>query len=253
MKAIILAAGRGSRLGHLTDKKPKCLNILGHKTLLEWQISALKNGGIEEIIIMSGYRSDMLEKFGCRTIINPDWSSSNMVTSLLCASELFGEEIIVSYSDIVYSSDIIERLIAESNDAVISYDRSWLDLWSKRFDDPLSDAESFIIDEQGKILDIGRKVKDVSLIQGQYMGLLKLTPTAFQWINSVVNQTEDQGLTLDMTTLLSRMIDNGNNIFGMPCSGGWCEIDDESDLQVAEKLLSEGKIKYSAVVDKEIE
>ncbi|MDH5258134.1 MAG: hypothetical protein OEX07_08990, partial [Gammaproteobacteria bacterium] len=68
-----------------------------------------------------------------------------------------------------------------------------------------------------------------------------------------VNQTEDQGLTLDMTTLLSRMIDNGNNIFGMSCSGGWCEIDDESDLQVAEKLLSEEKIKYSPVVDKEIE
>ena len=63
MKGIILAAGRGSRLNKLTSNKPKCLNLVAGKPMLEWQIAALKAGGLEEIIIVTGYKSNMLKKF----------------------------------------------------------------------------------------------------------------------------------------------------------------------------------------------
>ena len=251
MKAIILAAGRGSRLGSLTDEQPKCLTVVGSRKLLEWQINALRNGGVDEVVIVSGYRSEMLESYGCKTILNADWSNTNMVASLLCAKELFSEPLIVSYSDIVYSADIIKRLIEVKKEAVISYDVSWLDLWSRRFENPLSDAESFVIDENNYVQEIGKRVDNVSEIQGQYMGLLKFSPAAFQRIVSMVNKAPDQGRQMDMTTLLSNMINSDNPLYGLPCSGGWCEVDDESDLRVAENLFVEGKILFSSQLSEE--
>ena len=60
MKAIILAAGRGSRMKHLTDEKPKCLAKLGGKLLIEWQLEALSAAGINEIAIVTGYKKELL-------------------------------------------------------------------------------------------------------------------------------------------------------------------------------------------------
>ena len=63
MKAIILAAGRGSRMKLLTDETPKCLIKLRGKSLLDWQLSALRAAGITDIAIVTGYRRDLLAKY----------------------------------------------------------------------------------------------------------------------------------------------------------------------------------------------
>ena len=64
MKAIILAAGRGSRMKSLTDEQPKCLIELRGKTLLEWQLGALREAGIAEIGIVTGYKRELLSNRG---------------------------------------------------------------------------------------------------------------------------------------------------------------------------------------------
>mgnify|MGYP003993207777 FL=1 len=74
MKAIILAAGRGSRMGGLTEELPKCLVQLHGKTLLEWQIAALRRGGVEEIAIVTGYRRKQLAKYGLVEFYNERWA-----------------------------------------------------------------------------------------------------------------------------------------------------------------------------------
>ena len=61
MKAIILAAGRGSRMCQLTEEQPKCLTKLAGKSLLEWQQEALKATGIQEIVVVGGYRYEDLK------------------------------------------------------------------------------------------------------------------------------------------------------------------------------------------------
>ena len=86
MKAIILAAGRGSRMKGLTDDRPKCLNVLNGKSLLEWQIEALNKAGIEDIIVARGYKKDML--VGNYEVVDNDrWDQTNMVATLYCARE----------------------------------------------------------------------------------------------------------------------------------------------------------------------
>lgn len=240
MKAIILAAGRGSRLGALTDDRPKCLLELGGRTLLEWQVEALKRGGVDGIVVVTGYRHEMIEATGLRTVHNAEWDRSNMVTSLLCAAAEVAEPVIVSYSDIVFRPSVVRGLISAAGDVVISYDRQWLDLWKRRFDDPLTDAESFRIDESGRVLEIGGKVANAWEIEGQYMGLLKLSPAGFNAIKDFVGIAGAR--TLDMTATLSGLIEAGQPIYGYPSSGAWCEIDSPRDLALAETLISEDEL-----------
>ena len=141
MKAIILAAGRGSRMKTLTDDRPKCLVKLRGRTLLDWQLQALREAGITEIAIVTGYRRELLVNYNLVEFNNPRWAQTNMVSSLACAHEwLELEPCIVSYSDIFFEASAISSLMGCLANLAVMYDPNWLALWSKRFVDPLVEA-----------------------------------------------------------------------------------------------------------------
>ena len=240
---IVLAAGRGSRLGELTDSKPKCLVELGGRPLLDWQIKAMRDAGVEEIRIVTGYRSELIEARGVQVLHNPNWSRTSMVGSLMCALDRLPGPFLVSYSDIVYDSILVERLLASEASLAITYDTRWLHRWRRRFDDPLSDAERFRIDDDHRVREIGGKATSVESIQGQFMGLLKLSQTAAVVIAKMLVDCPELRATLDTTGLLNALITSGQAVHGVATAGGWCEIDDCSDLTVAEALLAEGALR----------
>ena len=243
-RAILLAAGRGSRLRELTSDRPKCLVELEGRPLVEWQIDALRSAGVEDIVLVTGYRREQLLRFGVRTAHNPHWAETNMVHTLFCAEVEADRPVIVSYSDIVYDPRSAAALAQDERDTVICYDLDWHDLWSRRFEDPLSDAESFRIDETGAVRDIGRTVTDITEIDGQYMGLLRFTPATFAAIRSITDEADRR--TLDMTSLLQLLIEAQHPVYGLPVHGKWCEIDDELDLAVAKQLIKERKLALPA-------
>lgn len=232
MRAIILAAGRGSRMAGLTSDRPKCLVELRGKPLLERQIEALTAAGMTEIGIVTGYRREQLSGFGLHEFHNADWESTNMVASLACASEwLEREPCIVSYSDIFYEPRAA-RLLADSKaDLAVTYDPGWLEIWSKRFDDPLEDAETFRLDGD-RIVEIGQRPKAVSEVEGQYMGLLRFSPAGWAAARRIHRSLpEEKAARLDMTSLLQRVIDDGAvPVVGVAYDGEWGEVDSESDL-----------------------
>lgn len=243
MQAIILAAGRGSRLGGITDDRPKGLVEVGGRPLIEWQITALNAAGIDNIVVVTGYRADRFKQLSkdIATIHNPDWRESNIVWSLMQTRPLILGPTIVSYSDIVYGSSAVKRLLASKGSTVIAYDEEWQSLWSRRFTNPLSDAESFRIDLHGNVLEIGGHAKDTRSVEGQYMGLLRITPKT---ILEMLNVSSDKILMkLDMTSLLNRMIQFGCEIKGTAIHGGWCEVDSAGDLAIADEMIRSGKIK----------
>ena len=225
MKAIILAAGRGSRMGALTDTKPKCLTILDNKPLIEHQISALKKAGIAQIGIVTGYKKEFLQQYGDMHFHNHIWNETNMYYSLLCAKEwLSKENCIISYADIFYDCQIIEDLMLSEANTAIAYDPNWLTLWSKRFDNPLDDAETFQIDSQYKLTEIGNKSENIKEIHGQYMGILKISPDFW-------NINYDQNIKkCDMTKFLKYCIQNDHDIYCIRNNAPWGEIDTSSDL-----------------------
>ncbi len=243
MKAIILAAGRGSRLGKLTDLKPKGMTEIFGIPLLDWQHSTLKLAGIKDIFVVTGYLSEVFEKKGYQTLYNPNWHRSNMVASLMLALENCEPPLIVSYSDIIFSKKIINDLIKSKADLSVAYDKNWLKLWQMRFEDPLIDAESFALNSNKNIIEIGNKVKDLSKIQGQFMGLLKINLKGKNFIKEIINQDKSNLFKLDTTTLLNKIIKSGKTVHAIANEEGWCEVDSPNDINVAAKLIKDGIIK----------
>ena len=241
MKAIILAAGRGSRMKNLTDEKPKCLIELHGKALLDWQIHALKKAGITNIGIVTGYKSELLSGRGLIEFHNPLWAETNMVSSLACARNwLENSPLIVSYSDIFYSKAAVYSLINNRERLAVTYDPNWLKMWTERFGDPLLDAESFQLSQNKMLVDIGKRPKSVSEVEGQFMGLLRITPRGWAEIQRIrLNLDINEQNKMDMTTTLQMVIDAGRIPIGaIPFDGFWGEIDSQQDLRVFSKMHS---------------
>ena len=238
MKAIILAAGRGSRMKNLTDERPKCFIELNGKKLIESQLEAIRAAGIHEIAVVTGYKSEMLTHFGLTEFHNPRWAETNMVSSLACADTWLRESpCIVSYSDIFYDSEAVILLMKSTSPLAVTYDPSWLSLWEKRFGDPLLDAETFCMDDKGFLTEIGQKPKLVDEIEGQYMGLLRFSPEGWREIKSIRNEIIlEESDKMHMTGTLQRVIDANNlSISAIPYYGEWGEIDSAQDLSVYQK------------------
>ncbi len=242
MKAIVLAAGRGGRMGLQTKDKPKCLVEIWGKSLLQWQMEALRGAGIDNIGIVRGYLAEKFKGAGVRYFENPRWSTTNMVVSLTCAKEWLQRDVcIISYADIIYPADTIVRLKNGIGDIVITYDTEWLKLWKLRFEEPLIDAETFRVDGHGRLLEIGGRTKNVDEIEGQYMGLLKISPNGWKIIEGYLSGfTEEQISKMDVTSILSRLINNGVEIDTVPINGRWFEIDNENDLGLYKAVTEKG-------------
>lgn len=239
MKAIILAAGRGSRMKDLTEERPKCLVELRGKALLDWQLEALRAAGINEIAIVTGYKRELLAGRGLVEFHNPRWDESNMVSSLACAQEwLLDGPCIVSYSDIFYEANAARLLMASTALLAITYDPNWLDLWSKRFDDPLMDAETFRLNSDQSLAEIGNKPECVNQVEGQYMGLIRFTPQGWaevERIRSGLAPAESDAM--HMTGTLQKVINAGEiKVQTVLFDGVWGEVDTGADLIVAQQL-----------------
>ena len=134
MKAIILAAGRGERLGEAAGGRPKCLLQFGGKTLLQRHIEILNGLGAEHIIIVTGYRHRDIEEVlaaarsraSVETIINPDYETGSVV-SLHCAYDHLdgGADSILMDADVLYEPGILARLFSTQHDNCFLLDREF--------------------------------------------------------------------------------------------------------------------------------
>ncbi len=162
-KIIILAAGEGTRLQPLTLEKPKCLIEIFEKKILEWQLDVFKHFNIDDISIV-------------------DYNTTNMLETLFCAREKMEGSVIVVYGDIIFEKDVLKKLLESKDDYSIIVDKNWVDMWKIRFNNPLDDAESLMVDEENYLTNIGQKTSDLNEIQGQYIGLMKFQNDGLEFI-----------------------------------------------------------------------
>jgi len=254
-KAIILAGGQGKRLRPLTNNNPKCMVKIFDRSILEHQINCFRECGINDITVVTGYRSEKIKFKNINYVKNKNYKKTNMVYGLFLAKEKLNGIVIISYGDIVYEKKILKRLVREKNDISITVDRNWKKLWELRFDNPLSDAESLRLDKNGFITDIGRKVEKIEDIQGQYIGLMKFQNAGLELLKSWYekfglesrskNNVLNSKLSFEssfMTDLLQTLIKQGCKLKSVTISGGWLEIDTLKDYKLYHKLSLEGKI-----------
>jgi choline kinase len=208
------------------------------RPLLDWQISAFQGADIEDIALVTGYmRAAIFSNFV--QFSNNRWSETNMVSSLICAKSWLEEtDCVISYSDIFYEFEAITLLKKEGSDISILYDVNWLRQWNARFENPLSDAETFKINSAGRLLEIGGRPETIEEIDGQYMGLLKITTKGWHTVSKVLSEFDECEVDrLSMTKLLNILIQKNIDVAGIPFDGFWGEIDNADDLRVQEQLV----------------
>lgn len=255
MRLIILAAGMGSRLAPFTDDRPKCLVELGDRPILEWTLDAAKVAGIEEVVVIGGYRADQLSRYNVTLLVNEDYATTNMVHTLFMAQEYFGDGFIMSYGDIAYTPSVLKRAIHVADGVNVVIDEDWQSYWEQRFDNPLDDAETLKLGTDGKIMEIGNPATSFDDVEAQYIGLVTFKGKGVETLNNAISIARmDQATgknpfggsrTLDsiyMTDLLQGMIGINEQLTAVPIKGQWLEIDTRRDLKIAENLLKQGHL-----------
>jgi len=251
-KAIILAAGQGTRLRPITNDKPKCLTPLNGKSLLARQTEVLKEAGINDIQVIGGYRMDQIQNLGYSCIENPDYASTNMVTTLFCARGVMNdsEDLLIGYGDIIYQRNNLEALLNTEAEIALMIDKDWRQLWELRLDNPLEDAETLKLSETGSVLELGKKPKSYADIEGQYTGLIKIRKDKvnefIQFYDDLNQENFYDGqdfFNMYMTSFLQQLIDANWEVKAAVVSNGWLEIDSVSDLETYQELEDKGQLK----------
>ncbi|MFY9174490.1 MAG: phosphocholine cytidylyltransferase family protein [Peptococcia bacterium] len=248
MKVLILAAGEGSRLRPYTEDKPKCMVSYKGKPIIKYIFDALEQVGITDIGLITGYKNEVLSSYikenydneEIRIYHNPLYSSTNMVYTMFCAEDFFDsdDDVIISYSDIIYSEKLVRQLAASEEGISVVVDKDWKRLWTARMDNPLDDAETMKLDPRGYIKELGGKPESYAEIEGQYVGLIKISKTMLREIRDFYYSLDRNRIydgkdfnNMYMTSFLQLLINEGFKVKGVEINGGWLEIDSVEDLK----------------------
>lgn len=256
MKAIILAAGMGTRLGKYTENLPKGMLNFNGNSLIERQVETLRSCGIKDITIVKGYMPNKIQIPNIKYYINKDFANTNMVESLFKAEEEMDDEILVCYSDILYERRVIEKILASDFDIGVTVDNGYWDYWQARLDNPEDDTESLVIDEKGKIIELGDTNCSLDKAKVRYIGLIKFSKKGVEVLKEVYHKNSKKYFDSDepwlrsksfkkayMTCMLQALINAGYKIDPIVVTKGWIEFDTVEDYEKYNKWLKDRSLK----------
>ncbi len=241
MRLIVLAAGEGTRLRPLTNDRPKCMVEYKGKPILHYIMENAKTCDIKDVHVISGYCSDAIKATlsddpNVTIHENPNYATTNMVSTLFCAEKVLSGDCIVSYADIVYTNRVLEILKNEESSAIV-VDRQWRKLWELRMENPLQDAETLKLNGE-YISELGKKPTSYDDIEGQYIGLIKFCAEDIKRIKTFYEQLDKDAIydgknydNMFMTSFLQLLINSGVKFRACFIDGGWLEIDSLEDLE----------------------
>lgn len=256
MRAIILAAGMGTRLGKYTENLPKgMLPFLG-VPLIERQVQVMRTCGIDDIVVVTGYKREAIQLQDVRYYHNDDFASTNMVETLLRAEPELQGEVLVAYSDIIYERRVLERVLQSSADIGVTVDQDYWDYWQARLDNPQEDTESLVIDNHGKIIELGDTQCARAKAMVRYVGLLKFSAVGVEALKKVYHVQRSQYYDQEgpwlrsksfrkgyMTCMLQALVNAGYRVDPIYISRGWMEFDTVEDYERASDWYTQGTLK----------
>ena len=223
---LCLAAGQGSRLRPITNHRPKAMVSVADRPLVDWITDTARHVGIDDLVVVTGYRGEMLETHldgDIRTFENPVYDSTDMVHSLWRAEAALEGPVVVSYGDILYTPPVLERVLNSSHDVAVAVDEDWQSYWERRHEDPLEDAESLALGANDRITSIGQPVDSMRAPEAQYVGLIGFSGTGLDQFRAAYSDAEASAErsvgaerrsfeTLHLTDLFQRVVDRGGDI-----------------------------------------
>ena len=238
MQAIIMAAGRGSRLGKLTENNPKSFIEINREKLIDINVKILKKHGVNEIIIVTGYMNEMFEKHfhgidGIRLIYNPFYEKMNVLGSFYMGQEALSDNFVYLHADTICDISIFERVLSLDADVVLPVD-------FKECDDEAMKVKI----TNGKLVSITKEMpKETS--DGEFIGIAKFSKNVLGGLKKEVKEIlKEKKYMSYFESALQRIIEkNEYDIKIVPTNGEyWCEIDFEEDLEKAVKNFPESLV-----------
>ncbi len=245
MRAIVIAAGQGTRLRPYTEDRPKCMVEVGGKPILHHQLEAFAANGIEDVVVIGGYKRNGIVAPGATLVTNAEFMTNNILMSLFCAEEELVGDVLVSYGDIVYSPAVVERLLSAPNSASLVVDVDWAQIYEGRTDHPLDQAELAEVTSGGIVTRVGKSVGAEKAF-GEFIGLARFRAPTVSLLWGLYLRALAQGddkpygdaptfRKAYLTDLLNDAIGRGEHIGAIPIAGGWREIDTVQDLERAQE------------------
>ena len=249
MRAIILAAGSGLRLGQHTKDIPKALLDLNGKSILERQISLLRQHAINEIFVVTGYQREKHTLKDIEYIFNPRYAETEQLASMMVARTKISDDVLIIFGDIVFDEQILQQILVSNDDIGIAIDLDWEKSYNERPDNPKSLADKVLI-YQKKIQQISAKITSLSMKNqqiGEFLGVIKLSRRGSKIMVQKYQELErshtvkfNDASSLEkakLVDILQELIDSKIEIYPIPITGKWCEIDTPKDLERARKIF----------------
>ena len=236
--AVILCAGRGGRLRPRTDDRPKCLLPIGGREILGRGLDALRDGGIGQTVLVTGYKAGLIEGFvrtggwsGVRFVLNPDFAVTNTAVSLGLALTGLDADIVLLNGDVLFHPELLRDLLSapESNAVVIDRDMA------------LNAEEVKVVAREGRVVRIGKDL-DPALCAGEAIGLYKIGRETVPELRRALAELEERGERGHYFEKGFEMVcrDGRGRIFGLVGTDGrpWVEIDTPEDFEHAERRIA---------------
>jgi choline kinase len=258
MRAILIAAGRGKRLGPHTAELPKCMVAVGKRPILGWVWEALRAAGVDELVVIRGYQGDVLEGFvrslgiaRVHFVDNREWQSNNVLLSLACARAYLDAPCLVTYSDILFTPAVARAAAASPADFGLVIDRDFRSIYVGRTEHPLDEGEVSDLLPDGSVARVGKRALPPAEAAGEFIGLAKLSAAGARIAGRTLDALARRYLGREtapfqraatyrnayLTDLWQELIDGGIRLDPVLIDGQWREIDTEQDLDRARQLV----------------
>ena len=238
-KAIILSAGQGSRLGHLTDDRPKCLIEFNGRTLLDRQLDALAANGVDEVVVVTGFRDDQIEAAlkrrgdagpRVRTVYNPFYKVADNLGSLFVARDEIAGDVLVWNGDTLVSEALMARVVGnrDQDGICVTIDRK------EGYDE---DDMKVVVDDAGRLHAIGKRL-DLAKVNAESIGLLAFRGAGAQTFRHAIERAirASEGTTIWYLRVIHQIAQEAP-VWTLDINGHeWGEVDFPEDVESAQAL-----------------
>jgi len=245
MKAIILSAGQGSRLGHLTDDRPKCLIDFGGRTLLDRQLDALEANGVQEAVVVTGFHDELVERaISARTggpkvttVFNPFYKVADNTGSLYMAREVLSGECLVWNGDTLVSHALMAKVVANQRSGIcVTIDRK----------PSYDDDDMKVVEDGGRLKAIGKRISDG--VNAESIGLLAFRSGGAEQFREAIEAAmrTSEGTTIWYLRVINH-IAQSSDVWTLDINGEeWGEVDFPPDVEAAQELVARWDSKKAA-------
>ena len=238
MKAIILSAGQGSRLGHLVDDRPKCLIDFSGRTLLDRQLDTLDANGVREAVVVTGFHDELVNQSiarrsggpKVRTVFNPFYKVADNTGSLYMAREELSGDCLVWNGDTLVSNSLMAKVVANTQPGIcVTIDRK---------DDGYDDDDMKVVEEGGRLKAIGKRLAEG--VNAESIGLLAFRAGGAEQFRDNIERAmrTPEGTTIWYLRVINQIAQSAD-VWTLDIRGEeWGEVDFPPDVAAARELTA---------------